>query len=368
MNIIAKKRLWLVASLLLAAATIGCNPEPDATDLEFSYATFECAEGSENGYVSVYLMESPYKYPVVVDMSVEMTSGRNNLGEELTIDDVLTFEVTDTSYTVEQTSPRTAKIKGLEVTYTNYSSKVKFKSIDNDYLQNETITFTFKLDSVEGSEMGTTTSTVLTIVDDEKAPRVKSGYYLATYDSPADATNTQKGSFYLMLDKVGKYEYVASNWFGLQRPRLLGIYNPEDCTITFDGTDYDQQLWKLEAPVNAFENDTIWANKYESGKIVEILRMRGAGDDGKGAIVLSTEAIEENSNGVALSIDTTCGFDIYAFDAESNTATAAVGIYDRLEGIVPITFSKTNYPEESTRIIGTPSALPSPFSGWAIAE
>lgn len=361
---IGYKTLVMMATLWALIALPSCSDEPHATDLEFGYTTFDCEEGAENGYVSVYLMYTPYKYPVLVDVDVEMLTGKDHLGNDLTLDDVLEFDVTDKPYTVTKTGDRTAKIENIEVTYTNYNQKITFKSHDNDFLQSETITIEFTLTKVEGSEMGSNKSAILTITDDEKAPLVRVGYYDTRYTSPADATSTEKGQFYMSLQKVGKYEYVASGLFGLERPRLLGIFDPEAKTITFDGTDYDQILWKMENPVNAFRNDTIWAASYEDGRISEILRLRGAGADGTEPIVMTTEEIAENSRGVILSIDTPCGFDIYDFDAESNKATgSAKGAYDAMERSESMTFSDTNYPDEETR---TTVARPTRIGGWKI--
>lgn len=358
--------LWMVVALWGLLSLASCSDEPHATDLEFGNTSFKCDEGAEDGYVSVYLMYTPYKYPVVVDMEVEMLTGKDNLGKELTMDDVIEFDVTDKNYTVTKTGDRTAKIENVEVTYNNYNQRITFKSIDNDYLQGETITFKFSLTKVEGTEMGSTKEVILTITDDEKAPLVRVGYYDTRYNAPAEATNPQKGGFYMRLQKVGKYEYVASELFGLSRPRLLGIYNPEERTITFDGTDYDHILWELKEPVNAFQNDTIWAASYDkSGKVKEILRLHGAGANGTEPIVMTTEAIEENNRGVLLSIDNACGFDIYSFNAEANKATNKVGTYDAMEHSESMTFSDTNYPTE-TRATNPIEALPSPFGGWMI--
>lgn len=357
---------WFLMMLWAFGALTSCKAEADATDLEFGYATFEGEEGADNEYVSVYLMETPYKYPVVVDLEVEMLTGKDHQGQELMLDDVLEFVVTDQSYTVTKTGDRTAKIENIEVTYSGYNQKVLFNCHDNDYLQGETITIEFRLSKVEGTEMGSIKSTILTIVDDEKAPLVRVGYYDTRYTAPEEATNAHKGGFYVRLQKVGKYEYVASELFGLSRPRLLGIYNPEERTITFDGTDYDHILWELEAPVNAFQNDTIWGASYnKDGVATQILRLRGAGADGTEPIVMTTEEIMENARGELLSIDTPCGFDIYSFDAATNTAEERVGVYDAMERSESMTFSDTDYPAEETRSL-LEALSPTPFGGWMI--
>ena len=370
--------LFAVA-LGLTATLISCNPEPAATELEFSYTTFDTDEGDDEDYISVYLLKTPYKYPVMVDMEVEMLTGKDNEGRDLALSDVIEFITTDQTYTVTSTGDRTAKIEGVEVTYTEYNKKIYFASKRNDYLQSETITIEFRLTKVDGSEMGSIDKTVLTIVDDEKAPLVKVGYYDTTYEAPAEATREGKGQFYMRLQKVGKYEYVASELFGLSRPRLLGRYNPEAKTISFDGTDYDHLLW-AEAwekddsedkepftAVNAFQNDTIWAYAYNSKReITQVLKLRGAGASGDEPIVMTTEAIEENAQGVILSIDTPCGFDVYNYN-NGIIGKVAVGNYDSMEQSESMTFSTTNYPSEvGTRSMDT--TLPTPFSAWSIEE
>lgn len=362
----------MVATLGLMIGSMGCNPEPDATDLEFSYSTYTTDEGAEEDYVSVFLMETPYKYPVVVDMNVEMLTGKSHNGEELVLDQVLEFITTDQSYTVTKTGDRTAKIEGLEVTYSNYNTKVYFASKDNDFLQSETITILFTLTKVDGSNVGKLTTTTLTIVDDEKAPALQVGYYDTRYTAPADATREGRGQFYLRLQKVGKYEYVASELFGLPRPRLLGVFDPEKRTLTFDGTDYDHLLWAEKTaedevpfvPVNAFRNDTIWGAAYNQNNVAtQVLRLQGSTVDGKEAIVMTTEEIAENAKGVVLSIDTPCGFDIYPYN-NGFVGGSIVGTYDAMTKSESMTFSTTNYPSEvgATRAFNPEDVRP--FAAW----
>lgn len=358
---------WMAVVLLALTVATSCKSEPDKTDVEFSYATFDCQEGEKNAYISVYLMYSPYKFPVLVDMEVEMISGKDAAGNDLVLDDVIEFIETDKSYTVTKTGDRTAKIEGVEVTYSTYNQKVYFNAKQNDFLQNEDVVIEFKLTQVDGSNIGSITSTKLTVVDDEKAPLVKIGYYNTAYTPAEGSERADKGQFYFRLQKVGKYEYVASEWFGLSRPRLLGKYDPEAKTITFDGTDYDHVIWEQKiaeleegneykvdfTPVSAFQNDTIWGYSYnEAGKLNKVLRMYGAGADGTAPIVMTTEAIEENKDGVILSIDTECGFEIYSFNADTNKAGAKAGIYDGMTQSESMIFSKTNYEEEGTRAMG----------------
>ena len=142
---------WMAVVLLALTAATSCKSEPEKTDVEFSYATFDCDEGEKEAYISVYLMYSPYKLPVVVDMEVEMTGGKDAAGNDLALDDVIEFIETDKSYTVTKTGDRTAKIEGVEVTYSTYNQKVYFNAKQNDFLQNETITLKFTLTKVDGS-------------------------------------------------------------------------------------------------------------------------------------------------------------------------------------------------------------------------
>ena len=43
------------------------------------------------------------------------------------------------------------------------------------------------------------------------------GSYKTNYDAPAEALSPSQGGFYLRLQKVGKYDYIASGWWGLER-------------------------------------------------------------------------------------------------------------------------------------------------------
>lgn len=366
----------VVATLGIILASASCNPEPEATDLEFSYATFSADEGADKEDISVYLMKSPYKFPVVVDISVEMLTGKNHKGEEFKLDQVLKFITTDESYTVTSTGDRTALIEGVEVTYTNYNKKIYFSVEDDDYLQNETITILFKIIKVEGSEKGTIDSTTLTIVDDEKAPAVKVGYYDTRYTAPADATREGRGQFYMQFYKVGKYEYVAEGLFGLPRPRLVGTFDPAKRTLTFDGTDYDHRLWAEKTaesdnpfvPVNAFQNDTIWGYAYNSDKVpTQALKLRGTVVDGKEVIMMTTEEIAENAKGVILSIDTSCGYDIHPYN-NGNVGTMLLGTYDAMDKSESVTFSTTNYPTEVGAKRAEGVKMVRPLSAWQIED
>lgn len=370
------KLMGLLATALAVMATAtSCNPEPDATDLEFSYSAFSADEGADEGYISVYLMETPYKFPVVVDMTVELKSGRDAEDNALVLDDVIEFITTDQTYTVTEINDTMAEIKGVEVTYTEYNKRVYFATKDNDYLQKETITLLFTITNIDGSNKGSIDTATLTIVDDEKAPALKVGYYDTRYTAPTDATREGRGQFYLRLQKVGKYEYVASGLFGLPRPRLLGTFDPETSQIEFDGTDYDHKLWaektaddeKPFVPVNAFQNDTIWANAYnKEGVATQVLSLRGSIVDGKEVIVMTTEEIAENAQGVLLSIDTPCGFDIYPYN-NGAVGMTAVGTYDSMESSESLTFSTTNYPAEVSATRSTTTS-PMPLSGWQIED
>lgn len=375
MKKIVKLMGLLATALAVVATAVSCNPEPDATDLEFSYSTFSTDEGAEEDYISVYLMETPYKFPVVVDMKVEMKGGKDAEGNALVLDDVIRFITTDQTYTVTKVGDTEAEIKGVEVTYTEYNKKVYFEAFDNDYLQSETITLLFTITRVEGSELGSLSTTTLTIVDDEKAPALKVGYYDTRYTAPTDATREGRGQFYMRLQKVGKYEYVASGLFGLSRPRLLGTFEPASGKIVFDGTDYDHRLWAEATaddeepfvPINAFQNDTIWGAAYnKDGIATQVLKLRGSQVDGTEAIVMTTEEIAENAQGVLLTIDTPCGFDIYPYN-NGTVGMTAVGTYDSMERSESLTFSTTSYPAE---VAATRSAttIPMPLSGWQIED
>jgi hypothetical protein len=366
------KICWAVVALATTLTLASCNPEPKATDVEFSYPTFECEEGEENAYISVYLMQSPYKFPVVVDMNVEMVEnkGVDANGNRLKLDDVIDFITTDKSYTVTPTGDYSATISGLEVTYSGYNQRVYFNAKKVPLLQQETIEIRFTLTRVEGSEMGNVTETILTIIDAENAPLVRVGYYDTTYSAPAEGTREGRGQFYMRVQKVDKYKYVASELFGLSRPRLLGLYEPSTNTIVFDGTDYDHRRWFAKEGeevnrVNAFENDTPWTYSREGDVVKQILKFYGGGASGKEPIVIKTDKIEENASGYLVEIVGECGFQIWNYDEAQKAATTFAGTWDGLDGLTKMTHSQTDY-EVSTQSRSVGTDYPTPFSQWTI--
>ena len=228
----------------------------------------------------------------------------------------------------------------------------------------------FEIVAVKGSTIGSSKKTTLTLVDDEKAPLIKVGYYNTEYTPLVGAINAKSGSFYLRLYKTDKYEYVTSGWFGLNRPRLVGTFDPEAQTLTFDGTDYDHRRWFAKEGeevnrVNAFENDTLWAYSREGDVVKQILKFYGGGASGKEPIVIKTDKIEENASGYLVEITGECGFQIWNYDSAKKATTTFAGTWDGLDGSTKMTHSESNYEVDTqSRSVGTD--YPTPFSQWTI--
>lgn len=353
----------LAALMLSAAMMVGCNPEPTAPELSISYSTYTYTEGSV-GHISLYQLFTPEKYPVRVDMKVSITSGKDAEGNPYTLADVLEFTVDDnTTYTVTANDDGSATISGIEVTYSEYNTQVPFQVKENDTLQQETITITFEITNIDGSELGSYGKTVVTIEDNEHAPRIKSAYYKTDYTPVAEAESPEKGSFYLQLHKTDKYEYVAEGWFGLPRPRLVGIFDPEAKTLTFDGTDYDHRALTEKERVNAFQNDTLW---WANTEMTKVLRLYGSGAAGTNPIVISTEDIKQDQSGLLVNITTKCGVGIYTF--KDGKAKTRVGTWDGMEGSTSMTYSETPYDEGDFELAARKrSYAPMPFTQWSIA-
>ena len=363
-----------ILTLAALATMSACSRGPETPDVSFAYSTYSYTEGYGSCYVAVYQMESPYEFPVVVTLQGKVTAGKNNLGESYKWTDIIDFEIEaneEEVYTVRSIDDTTFEISGVLVTYSEYNKKIYFKSLVNDYLQKESIEMEFKIIAAEGSNIGTSDTTTVYIVDDEDAPLIKTGYYKTDYEVLGGVENSKAGSFYLRLYKTDKYEYVASGWFGLTRPRLVGVFDPEAQTLTFDGTDYDHLQWfddeeEAENRINAFNNDTLYGYKAEGGITTQILRFHG-GRGGKGPIVISTDKIEENASGFLVECTSECGFEIWDFDAEKNKATYRAGTWDGMIKSTSMTHSSTNY-EVSTQSRGSVESAPVPFSQWTLSD
>ncbi len=205
---------------------------------------------------------------------------------------------------------------------------IYFYMIDNDVLQEVTpsIEFTLVSTSTPAAPIEKPNYTIIRITDDEKAPRVASGQYDARYTLPAEVETTREesGYFPLTIAKTGKYEYVAYGWMGLNRPRLVGTFDPEAKTLTFDGTDYDMST--DDAKVSAFGK----AYYYNDLEMKEVLVFRGSGSDGKGAIVLNTDEIDVDEIGYITTSATSASFDIHTHNAENKLPGEFLGIYDKM--------------------------------------
>lgn len=371
-NTLMKNLKLLIIALGALVAMTACSKSPATPDVSFAYSTYSYSEGYDGCYVAVYQMESPYEFPVEVNLHGKVIAGKDHLGNKLKWTDIIEFEIDadEPEFTVTNIDDKNFEISGVQVTYTEYNKKVFFKSKANDYLQNETIKIEFTITDVKGSTIGSSKTTIVTIVDDEKAPLIKTGFYKTDYTPLADAHKTTSGSFYLRLYKTDKYEYVATGWFGLSRPRLVGQFDPEAQTLTFDGTDYDHTQWfdkedEIANRVNAFENDTLWGYSVEEDIVKQVLKFYGSGARGKEPIVIKTDKIEENASGFLVEIEGSCGFDIWNYDAESHKATSFVGTWDGMEKSTKMTHSSTDYEVEgaSRGALGT---YPTPFSQWEL--
>lgn len=364
----------LIIALLAALTMTACAEGPETPDVSFAYSTYSYTEGYDGCYVAVYQMESPYQWPVEVTLRGEVIEGKSNTGAEFGWADIVEFEIDDEQpeYTVRNIDNKTFEISGVKVTYSEYNKKIFFKSKPNDFLQSETIRIKFTITAVSGSTIGSSNTTTLTIVDDEKAPLIKTGYYKTDYTPLADAANPKAGSFYLRLYKTDKYEYVATGWFGLSRPRLVGTFDPKEQTLTFDGTDYDHLQWfskdeEAENRISAFENDTLWAYSAENKVIKQVLKFYGSGTSGKEPIVIKTDKIEENASGFLVEVTGKCGWDIWNFDAASGKVTSAVGTWDGMDRSTKMTHSSTDY-EVQTQSRSEASGSPTPFAQWTLSE
>ncbi len=208
---------------------------------------------------------------------------------------------------------------------------IYFYVLNNTELQSElpAIQFTLTGTNKAAAPIGKPDYTIVRITDDEKAPRLASGQYEATYtvDPSVEVQREQSGYFPLTLAKIGKYEYVAFGWFGVSRPRLIGTFDPEAQTLTFSGKDYDQSSSQNE--VSAFGQ----AYYYNSLEMDEVLVFRGAGSDGKQPIVIETDLIGVNETGYITVSATDAGFDRYEYDKSSDGQSAVgafLGVYDQM--------------------------------------
>lgn len=209
-------------------------------------------------------------------------------------------------------------------------ANIYFYMIDNDELQDEMPAIEFTLKSTSSSEapLGKPNYTIIRITDDEKAPRVASGLYEARYTLPeeVEVEREESGYFPLNIAKIGKYQYVAWGWFGLSRPRLVGNFDPEAKTLTFDGGDYD-----LESEgyyFSAFGRSYYYNNE----DMDEVLVFRGSGSDGRGPIVIETDEIGVNESGYITVTNSEASFDIHAYSKNGDNKLEGefLGIYDQM--------------------------------------
>ena len=298
---------------MLALSLLACKPKPkdeDKLDPRVKFLSYAESYPEDGGLVSlpVRIYDVDEKdFPVTVTFSIKPY---NNVvvDEWIALQDKGNYTVTFE--------------KGSSV------APIYFYMINNDELQTEVpaIEFTLESTSTPAAPLAKPNYTIIRITDDEKAPRVASGQYDARYTLPAEveATREESGYFPLTIAKTGKYEYVAYGWMGLNRPRLVGTFDPEAKTLTFNGTDYDMST--DDAKVSAFGK----AYYYNDLEMKEVLVFRGSGSDGKGAIVLNTDEIGVDEVGYITTAVSTASFDIHVHNADNKLPGEFLGLYDQM--------------------------------------
>ncbi|MBO5903549.1 MAG: hypothetical protein J6Q40_06115 [Tidjanibacter sp.] len=298
---------------MLALSLLACKPKPtDEEEIEprIKFSAYAEYYPENGGLVSlpvkIYDVDEKH-FPITVTFSI---SAYNDVvvDEWVALQDkgnyTVTFEAGDTE------------------------APIYFYMINNNELQEEmpAIQFTLESTSTPEAPLSKPNYTIIRITDDEKAPRVASGQYEARYTLPeeAEVTREESGYFPLTIAKTGKYEYVAYGWFGLNRPRLIGTFDPVAKTLTFDGSDYDLSV--DDARVSAFGR----AYYYNDEEMTEVLVFRGAGTDGKQPIVLNTDDIGINKTGYITTAASNASFDIHVDNKENKLPGEFLGVYDMM--------------------------------------
>lgn len=309
----------LILSLCVVLVFGRCSEEQEYAEVGFSALNISWAEDDSLGNVSLKLTGAdPVLLPVVVDVEFEPVDVNGNL-DEIEYD----------------------KITGWEV-YPDSVTKIPFLIKDNDVLNEKPFRFKVKLIAASDAALGSINSCTVTITDDEKAPRINTGSYDLKYDVEGlNALRDGAGEFELKLAKTGKYEYVAYNWFGMQRPRLVGVFDPEAKTLTFDGTDYDGPVFKEDDSKVATDDDeesfNAFAQAYYSWntEMTEAMVFMGSGADGKEPIVFTTDELVVNESGdiTGLAAGVKCAYIICKYEAkagEPGVIGEQIAIYDQM--------------------------------------
>ncbi|MDY3979899.1 MAG: hypothetical protein SOZ00_07745 [Tidjanibacter sp.] len=328
------KHIRLIAAAIAAMMTAAaCTTTPDATYVSFGSSTYSFNEDAGECKISLYEAHTPYYFPITVDVRASVESG------SLAIDKMIAFNEPDFTVTVDG---KYLLLSGIEITLDN-STSIPFTILDNDNLNTSTHKILFEIVAVHGSERGTTKSTVVTIVDNEYAPRIKTGYYKATYTPLTGSTHSGAGEFNFLLTKIGKYDYLIEGLFGNDlyppRPRLKGVYLPITQTLTFDGTDYDQE----QADEDGKEDShTAFGVKYFALSTVfdKVLVFEGSGANGTSPIVFKVDKLALMNEICELkTAQSGCSFAIYNYtpptdskaDITTGTRGSKAGVWDGFE-------------------------------------
>ncbi len=298
----------LVATLLF----VGCSKEPDYPSVSFSALNISWDEDAGTGNVSLKIAGKANLTPVIVDVEFEPYTTGGNL-DRIEFDKTTGYEVRPDSIT-----------------------KVYFTIKDDTELNTSQFKFKVKIVAASDAAIGSINVCNVTIVDNEKAPRINTGSYKMKYDVTGFTPLREgSGEFNLKLAKIDKYKYVAYNWFGMLRPRLTGVFDPEAKTLTFDGTDYDGAVYGSDddtATYSAFGT----AYYYYDVAMTQAMVFMGAGADGKSPIVFTTDQLQINETGdiTGFASDITCSYKIFNFDKtlgeHGQTVGDAIGIYDMI--------------------------------------
>ncbi len=311
--------IGLIKTLLLSLCVIvvlaRCSDEPEYASVGFSALNISWNEDDSLGNVSLKLTGEPDLAPVVVDVEFEPVNVNGNL-DEITYDKITGWEVRKDSVT-----------------------KIPFLIKDNLELNEAPFRFKVKIVAASDAAIGEINTCTVTITDDEKAPRVNTGSYKVTSDvTGLNALREGAGEFELKLAKTGKYEYVAYNWFGMVRPRLKGVFDPEAGTLTFDGTDYDGAIFdekETKAAADKVYNAFGQAYYFWNVEMTEAMVFRGSGADGLQPIVFTTEELEVNESGdiTGVAADVTSSYVICRYDTsvgEHGEIGGQVAVYDMM--------------------------------------
>lgn len=343
--------------LLFGFCLVSCSKEPAETSVNIGSSTYSFEEGSGEKEIPIKLTNTPYGYPVVVTVEFKIVAVDY---DTVTLDKIIEFDKTT-----------------FEITEEN-NTVIPLEVLDNDYLNGVVYVVEIKILTVDNSEVGETATTTITIVDNEYAPRLITGDYKVAYTATAGSTREGAGEFNATLYKTDKYEYVISGLCGTNenpivwgRPRLQGVFDPATQKLTFDGTDYDAEQ-EEENEEEGEESKNVTGDKIETAfktayywndlEMTEVLVFVGSGVDGKQAIVIETENIEQDKSGHILSSTSSYGFEIYEYDSVAKKIGNKVGVYDMVSGASTYTIVTDEAAARTKSVKTQPIPIDKPFS------